>query len=77
MVENAFGIFRARTKQETAEALAAIFPELLWKLPPRRKSWQPEPHIPIVFDAVAAGFAYWQKYGSAVPPPQRDPPDRR
>jgi hypothetical protein len=52
-----------------AEALTAVFPELIWKLPLRRKSWQPEPHVLIVFDAIAAGFTYWQKYGSAVSQP--------
>lgn len=58
-VERAFGRFRVHTKYDVAEALTAIFPELAWTLPPRRKSWQNERHTMIVFDAVATGFAYW------------------
>lgn len=30
------------TKQEIVIAVSMIFPELQWKLPPPRKSWQPE-----------------------------------
>ena len=60
-IESAFCIFRARTKEEIACAIVGIFPELLVRLPPKRKTWQPEAHGMIVFDATAAGIAYWQR----------------
>jgi hypothetical protein len=58
-VERAFQSFQVHTKYDIAETLTVIFPELAWTLPPRRKSWQNERHMMIVFDAVATGFAYW------------------
>jgi hypothetical protein len=64
-LKSAFRIFRARTKDEIAWAIVGIFPELLIRLPPKRKNWQPEPHAMIVFDAIATGIAYWQR-----PPPR-------
>ena len=60
-LKSAFGVFRARTKDEIAWTIVGIFPELLIRLPPKRKKWQPEPHAMIVFDAIATGIAYWQR----------------
>ena len=65
-IESTFCIFRARTKEEIACAIVEIFPELLVRLPPKRKTWQPEAHGMIVFDAIATGIAYWQR-----PPPRK------
>jgi hypothetical protein len=64
-IESTFCRFQARTKEEIAWAIVGIFPELLVRLPPKRKKWQPEPHRMIIFDAIATGFAYWQR-----PPPR-------
>lgn len=60
-IESAFCRFRARTKEEIACAIVGIFPELLVRLPPKRKKWQPEAHRMIIFDAIATGIAYWQR----------------
>ncbi len=60
-IQCAFRIFQARTKEEIACALVGIFPELLARLPLKRKKWQPEPHVMIVFDAIATGFAYLRR----------------
>jgi hypothetical protein len=60
-LQSAFNIFKARTKEEMAWATVGIFPELLVRLPLKRKTWQPEAHGMIVFDAIATGFAYWQR----------------
>jgi len=60
-IEAAFRIFQARTKQEIACAVVGIFPELLARLPPKRKKWQTEARGMIVFDAIATGIAYWQR----------------
>jgi len=69
-VREAFQLLRGRTKEEIAEALVGIFPELVTRLPPKRKKWQPEYRGMIVFDAVAVGFAYWQRNEMQFPPPE-------
>src|SRR5580658_2309054 len=60
-IQSAFRFFKARNKDEMASAIAGIFPELLVRLPLKRKTWQTEAHGMIVFDAIATGFAYWQR----------------
>jgi hypothetical protein len=60
-IESAFCRFRARTKEENAWAIVGIFPELLSRLSPKRKTWQAEARRMIVFDAIAIGIAYWQR----------------
>ena len=67
-IKAAFHIFRARTKDEIAHTLASIFPELHWKIPPKRKTWKREHPRMMVFDAIAAGFTYWQRNGVRAPP---------
>lgn len=60
-IGSTFCHFRARTKEEIACAIVGIFPELLVRLPPKRKTWQKEARGMIVFDAIATGIAYWQR----------------
>lgn len=60
-IPHAFRAWSAATKQEVAEVLARIFPELLVRLPTKRKAWQPEHQGMIIFDAVATGYAYLNK----------------
>lgn len=69
-IQQAFRMFRGSTKDEIASILVQIFPELLVRLPPKRKVWQSERHAMIVFDAIATGFAYWQREGTQLPPPE-------
>jgi hypothetical protein len=64
-IATAFRVFRARTKDEIACAVVGIFPELLIRLPSKRKKWQSEARAMIIFDAIATGIAYWQR-----PPPR-------
>jgi hypothetical protein len=59
-VRVSFDNLGCKNKDEIAEALANIFPELRWRLPPKRKVWQSEHPRMIIFDAVALGLAYWQ-----------------
>jgi hypothetical protein len=66
----AFRIFEGSTKNEIAEFLAGVFPELLARLPPKKKAWQSERHSMIVFDAIATGFAFWQRNGAQSLPPE-------
>lgn len=49
------------TKADISTALASIFPELVWQVPPERKAWESEHPRQAVFDAIAIGFAYWQR----------------
>ncbi len=60
-IQSAFRTFHVRTKEEIASAIVGIFPELIVRLPLKRKKWQPEAHGMIVFDAIATGIAYWQR----------------
>jgi hypothetical protein len=47
------------TKHQIAAFVAKLFEELSWKLPPKRKAWQSEAQIMLVFDAAATGIAYF------------------
>lgn len=47
------------SKYRIACLIAEIFPELAWKLPPKRKNWQPEHHNMTIFDAVSLGLTYF------------------
>jgi hypothetical protein len=67
-VKEAFGIFRVNTKDDVAAVLTGIFPELLWELPRKRKKWDNEHPRMAVFDAIAVGFAYFQRNGVRIPP---------
>jgi hypothetical protein len=62
-IDVAFTPLGFRTREEIAEALTRIFPELIWHLPPKRKIWQSEHPRMTVFDAIALGLTYWQAYG--------------
>lgn len=54
----AFREFSIANKYEIARSISEIFPELAWKLPPNRKTWQPEHHNMAIFDAISLGLAY-------------------
>jgi hypothetical protein len=47
----------AKSKDEIASVLVNRFPELLWKLPRKRKTWEKENFRMTLFDAVALGLA--------------------
>jgi len=59
----AFNPLGYHTREEIADALTRIFPELTWHLPPKRKVWQSQHPRMTVFDAIALGFTYWQARG--------------
>jgi hypothetical protein len=69
-VQEAFRMFQGKTKEQVAEILVGIFPELFSRLPSKRKKWQPEFRGMIVFDAVAIGFAHWHRNGTQTPAPE-------
>ena len=67
-VKQAFHAPHRIAKHIIATAVAEKFPELLWKLPGKFRIWQGEHHIMAVFDAIAAGYAYWQQGELGEPP---------
>jgi predicted glycoside hydrolase/deacetylase ChbG (UPF0249 family) len=50
--------FSGRPKYEIAQLVAHRFPEMAWKLPSKRKPWQPESERQSVFDAVSVGLYF-------------------
>jgi hypothetical protein len=64
------------TKAEITTALARIFPELVWQLPPRRMAWESEHPRQSVFDAIALGLAYWQHEAITIADLQGEAGDR-
>lgn len=68
-VREVFHLAHVKSKYEIAATMAQMFPELLWKLPPKRRIWESEHPILAMFDAVAFGFAFWQHDGAHDPAP--------
>jgi hypothetical protein len=66
-VKKVFRLFRVKSKYEIASMLAEVFPELLPRLPAKRKIWESEHPRMAMFDAIALGFAYWQRYDTRDP----------
>ena len=58
-VHRAFRQSGNSSKYTIAELVVPIFPELAWKLPTKRKNWQPERYNAAIFDAVSLGLAYF------------------
>jgi hypothetical protein len=53
-----FKEFGCRNKFEVAALLAQRYPELTWKLPRKRKAYEPEPWTMTYFDAISLGVVY-------------------
>jgi len=49
-------------KHDIARMVADRFPELSWRLPPKRKPWQSEPARQSIFDAASLGLFYFAKH---------------
>lgn len=58
-VNNSFRSYQVKNKYQIAEALAEIFPDLIFKLPPMRDTGDSERHAMVVFDAIATGYAHF------------------
>ena len=52
-----------RNKFEVAALLAQRYPELTWKLPRKRKAYEPEPWTMTYFDAISLGIVYMASTG--------------
>ncbi|HET9375321.1 MAG TPA: hypothetical protein VFO40_10125, partial [Chthoniobacterales bacterium] len=57
-IYEAFRQSGASSKNEIAQLVSEKFLEVAWKLPPKRKNWQPEHHNMAIFDAISLGLAY-------------------
>jgi hypothetical protein len=64
--------FNGRPKYEIAQLVANRFPEIAWKLPTKRKPWQPESERQSVFDAMSVGLYFFE---SQVRPGHVDRPE--
>lgn len=76
-VRDTFRNSQGGSKDAIAAELTQMFPELLSKLPPRRRIWHGEhPTMPL-FDAVALAVAYWDRQGDRDPTPTWNSADMR
>jgi hypothetical protein len=57
-VHQFFAPHKCATKHQIATLIAGWFPELSWRLPPKRKSWKSEDHRMVVFDAAATALSF-------------------
>lgn len=55
--------FNGKSKYEIAKLVAERFPEIAWKLPPKRKVWQSESERQSIFDAISTGVYFFQSGG--------------
>jgi hypothetical protein len=62
---------RNGNKQQIATAVSEMFPELLSILPSPRRPWESEDYLMSIFDAAAAGIAYFAEKMSGTPPPPK------
>lgn len=63
-MKNHFRRFGCSTKYEMASALAKKYPDIAWKLPPKRKPWRSEYQRMSIFDAATLGVSYLiEKHG--------------
>lgn len=65
-VRKVFRTQHAKTKHDIACRLTIMFPELLWKLPPKREIYESEASAMMIFDAVALGVTYWYMQDSSA-----------
>jgi hypothetical protein len=68
-VRKTFRDFHAKSKDAIAATIAQMFPELLSKLPPKRKIWHGEHPTMTMFDAVALAVAFWDYQNTQDPTP--------
>lgn len=59
------GFFSSETKvnkHDIAQMIADRFPELSWRLPPKRKPWESEPTRQSIFDAASLGVFFFAQH---------------
>jgi hypothetical protein len=66
-LQRAFGKLGPATKNGIAAQVALLFPELAWRLPPVRKTWESEHNNMTTFDAIALGLTYLARFEDIFP----------
>lgn len=61
-VRHTFRRFGDATKYDIAAHVTTLFPELTWKLPPRRRAWETERYNMAIFDAASLGITYFMRF---------------
>jgi len=54
-------------KHDIAQMIADRFPELSWRLPPKRKPWESETTRQSIFDAASLGVFYFAQHTETPP----------
>jgi hypothetical protein len=67
-VKKVFRQSGSKNKYLIAATIAQTFPELRWKLPQKRRPWQPERYNAAIFDAVALAITCQTQCGVSVKP---------
>jgi len=62
------------SKYKIAGLIVQRFPELAWKLPAKRKNWQPEHYNMTIFDAASLALAYLARAENLSPAERRESP---
>ena len=57
-IQHVIGRSGATTKYAIATVLIERFPDIAWKLPPKRRPWESEHYNAAIFDAAAAAVAF-------------------
>lgn len=58
VVDRFFASQGCESKEERAQVIARLFPELSWKLPRKRRPWNSEDHRMAIFDAAATALTF-------------------
>ena len=57
-IRNTFDVFGARNKYEISKKISEIYPQLINKLPEKRRTWEPENYYQGIFDALSLIFTH-------------------
>lgn len=58
-IRDVFEQFDARTKHEVSQTIAKWLPEIAYRAPKMRKTWQPEDYNMGLFDALSLAYAHY------------------
>lgn len=67
-VKETFRQSGSQNKYQIAATIAQMIPELKWKLPQKRRPWQPERYNAAIFDAVALAITCRMRCGVSQTP---------
>lgn len=59
--------FGRKPKYEISKLIATRFPEVSWKLPPKRRPWQTESDVQSIFDAIGTAVYFLESLAQPIP----------